>query len=373
MSETGPSDDERPTVTVVFLAFDRRDELRLSLTRTLEDLAYDPDQLDVVVVDNASTDGTAEMLASEFPEVRVVRRLWNSGVSGWNDGFAIASGDYVLALDDDCHLPPDGLRQAVAEAGRHRADLVSFGVRSSKECHRFDLHEYITGLLGFWGCAVLIRRDALERTGGYDPEIFVWGNEVDFMIRFFDRGYRHLHLPEVVAVHAKRSGKWPGPPAPFPETAYRSNKSNLAYTVARHLRPRHAAGALLALLIDSVLDGHRLHRVAYRGFLDAIRGFRHGLRHRQPVQAHVSWAYRHNFESFASPWWLSRRPSVMVGDTIARRGISPDRRHEWRAKRPRFYPEGRGVLELRASGVFRRPAPALQPASPAEVGERPHQ
>jgi len=373
MSEIGPADGQWPAVTVVFLAFNRRDELRANLTRTIEDLDYEPDRLDVVVVDNASEDGTAEMLATEFPDVRVVRRSRNSGVSGWNDGFAIATGDFVLALDDDCHLPPHGLRIAVEEACRSQADLVSFAVRSSEESHRFDLHEYITGMLAFWGCAVLIRGEVLERTGGYDPEIFVWGNEVEFMIRFFDGGYRHLHLPEVVAVHAKRSGRWPGPPAPFPEASYRANKRNFAYTAARHLRPRDAVGTLVALLVDSVVDGHRLDRVAYRGIPDAIRGFRHGLKHRQPVQAHVSRAYRHNFESFASPWWLSRPLSVMIRDTVARRGISPDRRLEWRARRPRFYPGGRGVLDLRDPGAPRQSAPVLQPAAPAEVGERAHE
>ncbi len=365
--------EPRPTVTVIFLAYNRREQLRYSLTKTLHELDYDEGRLDVIVVDNASTDRTNAMLDRDFPTVRVIERASNSGVSGWNDGFAAATGEYVLALDDDCHLPPDGLRIAVEEARRNGADLVSFGVRSSEEPHRFDLHEYITGLLAFWGCAVLIRGEVLERTGGYDPEIFVWGNEVDFMIRFFDHGYRHLHLPDVVAVHAKRSGRWPGPPVPFPDAPYRANKHNFAYTAARHLRPRDAAGTLVALLVDSVLDGHRLDRVAYRGVADALRGFRHGLRHRQPVQAHVSRAYRHNFETFASPWWVSRAPSVMIRDAIARRGISPDRRHEWRARRPRFYPEGRGVLELRASGASRRPAPALQPAAPAEVGERAHE
>src|SRR5438270_13225248 len=99
-----------PTVTVVFLAHDRRDDLRLSLTRTLEELDYDRSTLDVIVVDNASSDGTADLVESEFPEARLIRRAWNRGVSGWQDGFAEARGDYVLALADDCHLPPEALR-----------------------------------------------------------------------------------------------------------------------------------------------------------------------------------------------------------------------------------------------------------------------
>jgi len=55
-----------PTVTVVFLAYNRRDELRVSLTKTLGELDYDRDRLDVIVVDNASFGGKADTLATEF-------------------------------------------------------------------------------------------------------------------------------------------------------------------------------------------------------------------------------------------------------------------------------------------------------------------
>jgi glycosyltransferase involved in cell wall biosynthesis len=56
-----------PTVTVVFLAFNRRDHLRMSMRKTLEELDYDRDRLEVIVVDNASTDGTAEMVRASSP------------------------------------------------------------------------------------------------------------------------------------------------------------------------------------------------------------------------------------------------------------------------------------------------------------------
>lgn len=336
------------TVTVVFLAYNRRDELRRSLTKTLEELDYPADLLDVIVVDNASTDGTAEMLAAEFPAVRVVSRPTNSGVSGWNDGFALAGGDFVLALDDDCYLPPDGLRRAVDEALRHRADLVSFGVISAQEeTHRFDRDEYVTGLFSFWGCAVLVRREVLRALGGYDPEIFVWANELELMLRFFDRGFRHLHLPEVVAVHAKAPNDWRG--GPVPERPYRVNYHNFGYVAAKLLRARDAAEALLALLTRNVIDGVRMDRMAFKGITDTLRGFAHGLRCRQPVRADVSRAYRRNFETFASPWWVCRTPGEIVRDTLSSRRppYGPTRRRtRWLAERSRFYPDRWGVLEL---------------------------
>ena len=79
-----------PSVTVVFLVFNRREELRSSLLRMTGESDYDPALVDVVVVDNASEDGSADMVAREFPDVRLVRREVNCGVSGFNDGFRVA-------------------------------------------------------------------------------------------------------------------------------------------------------------------------------------------------------------------------------------------------------------------------------------------
>ena len=147
-----------------------------------------PELLQFIVVDNASTDGSAEMVEAEFPDVRLIIRDVNNGVSGFNDGFDAAAGDLVLALDDDCYLPPDGLKRAIEAAREHDADLVSFGVVSSYDPGtRFD-KKYPTGLLSFWGCAVLMRREVLDELRGYDPNIFVWANELEFMLRFFDVG-----------------------------------------------------------------------------------------------------------------------------------------------------------------------------------------
>src|SRR5437764_14739343 len=107
------------TATSVFLVYNRREELRESLQRMLEDSEYPSERVAVIVVDNASTDGSAEMVRQEFPAVQVLEHDRNVGVSGFNAGFAAAKGEWVLALDDDCYLPPDGLRRAVAAARDH--------------------------------------------------------------------------------------------------------------------------------------------------------------------------------------------------------------------------------------------------------------
>jgi len=354
----GPEDhgiEPRPMVTIVFLVFNRRDELRTSLMKMLVESDYDSERVDVIVVDNASTDGSAEMVREEFPQVQLIAREENIGVSGWNDGFAAARGDFVLALDDDCYLPPDGLRRAIGAAREHRADLVSFKVISTYDPERVFTDEYRTGLFMFWGCAILMRREVLEALGGYDPEIFVWANELEFTIRFFDHGFRHLHFPEVVAQHMKEAVKEENLPVNW--RPYLLNARHWGYISAKLLRPRDAVEALLALLTRYVRDGVNGNSPVLESLRATLAGFVHGLRHRAPIgNAEVSRFYRHNFETFASPWWLSRPMGEMIralphelsrgGRVRETRPEGLGRREQYFADRAPFYPDEPAVLEF---------------------------
>jgi GT2 family glycosyltransferase len=345
-----------PSVTVVLLVFNRRDELRITLQKMLFELDYPSALVDVVVVDNASTDGSGEMVRSEFPQVQLISREVNNGVSGFNDGFDAARGDWVVALDDDCYLPADGLKRALEAARQNEADLVSFAVRADDNPdYRFD-QRYRTGLLTFWGCAVLMRREVLEALHGYDPEIFVWANELEFMLRFFDAGFAHLHLPEVVAVHMKATGR------PWTDyiamREYRLNTRHFAYIAAKALEPRHAAGTLVALLAGNLRDAWRVDRAALKATPGALVGFANGLRHRAPVSSHeISETYRRNFQSFASPWWISRPlpeflkalPGELVRSVLGRER-SParpaGRREAYYAERAFYYPKTAQTLKF---------------------------
>lgn len=336
-----------PTVTIVFLVYNRCEELRISLEQMLERSDYDASLVDVVVVDNASEDGAAEMVATEFPQVRLIRREVNCGISGWNDGFAVAGGELVLVLDDDCYLPPDGLRRAVEAMREHDADLVSFAVSAAERPDYFFNRAYRTGLLSFWGCSVLIRRTVLEEIGGYDPDIFVWAHELEFMLRFFDHGYRHLHVPEIVSVHMKDADPSRHWKEYFGSRAYQFNSRHFAYIAAKQLRARDAFEALVALLTANVRDGVRHDRKALRAVGQTIAGYAKGLRRREPVKNRdVSRTYRLNFHSFASPWWLSRRPSEFLGFEKADLPPVDDRVAHYFSERSRYYPEQSATLEF---------------------------
>jgi GT2 family glycosyltransferase len=350
-----PPATDWPTVTIVFLVYNRREQLREALQQMLTVSDYPRERVEAIVVDNASTDDTAEMVAAEFPQVQLIRRPANVGASGWNDGLAIARGDYVLILDDDCYLEADGLRRAVAAAEEHRADMVSFRVVSTEDPAWVFTEKYRTGLFSFWGCAMLMRRYVVTALGGYDPEIFIWANELEFTLRFFDAGFRHLHLPQVTALHMKVL------PEPYSflieERGYRINARHWGYIAGKLLAPRDAFEALVALATQAARDGIRVDWPAFKAIPDIVAGFIHGLRRRAPLRnPQISSFYRHNFSTFASPWWLSRPAGDLLRSPMAllrepvRRGFDYGppgaMRDDYFSSRALLYGDGAATLEF---------------------------
>jgi len=327
------------TVTIVIVVYNRRDELREVLQRMLFESEYPAESVDIVVVDNASTDGSAAMVRDEFPQVQLIARDTNIGAPAWNDGFAIARGDYVLILDDDCYLLPDGLGRAVAAAQEHAADLVTFKVVSTKDPGYVFSEKYRTGLFTFWGCAWLVRRSVLNELGGYDSELFMWANELEFTIRYLDRGYRHLHYPLVVAQHMKTP---PAKDSEFDLRGYRINARHWPYVVAKLFRLRDAFGAFVAVVLTVLRDAVRKDPPAIRALPESFAGFVHGLRHRSPVRPEISHFYRENFENFVSPWRLARPPAQLaraVPRELAIRVLRGEERPEGIGRREQFYAE----------------------------------
>ncbi len=342
MMELSPAPDgpDLPLVTVTVLAYNRRDPLRVNLTKLRDELDWPADRLEVIVVDNASTDGTADMVRTEFGEVRLIRSEVNTGISGWNRAFEAGTGDWFLVLDDDCYVTGDALHRAIAGAREHAADLVSFKVRAPGEEVVFN-EFYDTGLLAFWGCSVLLSGRAARELGGFDPGIFIWGHEAEFVARLLDRGWRHLHLPDVVSVHMKS-------PADFKLAQHRRNLQSFGYIAAKLLRPRDllpAAGNLmLRVLTESV------RRPEILTCMPAVAaGLRDGLRNRAPVRPAVSDLYRRNFIEFSSPLIFARGP-LLIWRQRGRADLAEldagERRDRFWRERADCYPQGTGTLSV---------------------------
>jgi GT2 family glycosyltransferase len=327
----------------VVLAYNRREQLLESLQRMLTRSRYPVERLEVIVVDNASSDGTSEAVASEYPKVRLIRNQSNVGASGWNGGFAVAAGDYVLILDDDAYLPPGDLERAVVAARDEGADLVSFAVVSSFDESTPINDDWRTGLFSYWGCAALLSRRAVRALGGYDPNMFMWTNEVELTMRLLDLGMRHLYMPDIHAVHMKERV------TKFDTQRYLVNAHHFGYIAAKLMRPADAL-ATLANILQRALNDYLVHdRSAIGGVREVLAGFARGLPHRRPVRPRVSAAYRRNFCHFAAPWRFMRSPLERIRsrrDGSAAETQRVARRERYFGDRARFYPSGQGSLQL---------------------------
>ncbi|MBN2321560.1 MAG: glycosyltransferase [Acidobacteria bacterium] len=299
-----------PPVSIIILSHNRATELKTVLHH-IHSLNYPSEAVDTVVVDNGSTDDTRSFLEGRR-DLRAILRKDNIGVSAWNDGFAEGKGEWFLALDDDCYLETDGLRAALQAASAEKADLVSFLVRNPQRPSFVFNRHFNTGLLSFWGCAVLLRRNVLETIGGFDPKIFVWGHEVEFMLRFFDAGFRHLYLPSVTAFHINTPT--------YSEYRLVTNHRHMGYIAGARFPGISGIRALAALLVPFV-DGfgrNPLARLNWKLATAAVGGYNDGRRRNyRPVGRHVAEVYLRHFIEFSLR--LRIRPALRIARPDRRR------------------------------------------------------
>ncbi len=193
---------------------------------------------EVVVVDNASTDGSLQMVREEFPEVRVLALQENRGFSaGNNAGIRASGGRFVLLLNPDTAARPGSI-EAMCEHMEVQPDVGVVGPRLlnadgslQPSRRRFPtlaialvestpLQRVFSGagmLRHFYlndrpdgetqdvdwlsGAALLCRRETLEQVGLFDPGYFMFSEEVDLCRRVRDAGWRVVYLPEAEITH----------------------------------------------------------------------------------------------------------------------------------------------------------------------------
>ena len=205
---------------------------RALLLRCLDAIAVEQATLDfateVLVLDNASSDGSA-MAARQHPATDELIALAQRRGKGENDSALLqrARGRLCLLLNEDSELVPGATRalrdalDAHERAGAAGARLLRPDGRQQPSAWRFPTP--FTALVGAlflhrrytvqsrgddvrevdWAqsAALLVRRDAAEQIGWFDPAFFVYSDEVDFCKRLRDAGWRTLYVPGAAAIH----------------------------------------------------------------------------------------------------------------------------------------------------------------------------
>jgi N-acetylglucosaminyl-diphospho-decaprenol L-rhamnosyltransferase len=229
-------DTKPPSISIVIVNWNTR-ELLAACLRSL-DVGRGSDKCEVIVVDNASRDGSADMVAACFPDVRLVRNDCNVGFArAVNQGVRLAQGPYILLLNSDTEATFDVLRRCVHYLDEH-PDVAAVGCRLvfpdgmvQSSCFRFPSlfgvlltsafisqlapHSRLLNWNRYGNCAwqgpstvdcvmgsfMLVRRTAIEGNDLFDEKFFMYGEETDLCMRWRRNGLRVVHLPDVTIKH----------------------------------------------------------------------------------------------------------------------------------------------------------------------------
>lgn len=221
-------------LSIVIVNWNVRELLRRCLASIF---AADLPSLEVIVVDNASSDGSVEMIRAGFPQVVLIANPKNIGFpAGNNQGFAASRGRFVMTLNPDTEIVGDALARMVAYLEAHR-EVGALGpqlldpagtLQSSRR--RFPtlataLFEstWLQGLAPrrvlrryyvedvpadaaqevdwLTGACILVRREVLQSAGGFDEGFFMYSEELDWCRRIRLAGWTIVYLPEARVIH----------------------------------------------------------------------------------------------------------------------------------------------------------------------------
>ncbi len=278
-------------VTVTWNSGDKIAPYLESLARARAAAAF---PIEVIVVDNASSDGTADLIARQAPWVVLVRSGDNLGFAeGCNLGVARATGDLILLLNPDCEanasalaamvewlrdnprtgavgcllLRADGLPQRSAHA---EPSPLSFLFSNSMLSPLLEWPEKAAAARGrrdtaprpcdwLMGSCIMTRREVWEAVGGLDPAYFMYCEDADWCRRVRIAGWTIVHLPGAVMVHRHQESA-----RRAPEFTFRRLYRSLVLYARKHMSEPQRRRFLAAMRLDLRL---RIPAYHVQGFL----------------------------------------------------------------------------------------------------------
>jgi N-acetylglucosaminyl-diphospho-decaprenol L-rhamnosyltransferase len=292
---------ETASLSVVIVSWNVRDLLEQALS-SLYAQAAGIRGLEVIVVDNASHDGSAQMVALSFPQVHLIANRENRGFTGGNNqGIIHASGDHILLLNSDTQLLPGALVVLMAYLDEHPGvamvgpRLLNADGSTQSSRRRFPtlpilflestwLQPLLPGhaLRRFFvqdqpddvtqevdwitGAAMMVRRGVTEEVGLLDEGYFMYSEELDWCRRIRAAGWKIVYVPSAEIIHY--GGKSSEQVVPARHIYFQSSK-------IRYTRKYH--GILVSELLRVWLLAQYLWQMVLEGAKWSI-GHRRGLR-----------------------------------------------------------------------------------------------
>jgi hypothetical protein len=213
-------------VSVVVVNWNRKELLRACLASLARQTGVESE---TIVVDNGSTDGSADMAAGEFGSC-VIRNSENRGFcEANNQGIAAARGEFIALLNNDAEAEPGWLAALLRVCGsRPEVGMAASKVLVWEDPKRIDKAGHVifpdgqnrgrgTGDVDrgqydreeevLWpdGCAAMYRKSMLDRIGGFDEDFFAYGDDAELGLRARIAGWRCIYTPDAVVRHHRGS------------------------------------------------------------------------------------------------------------------------------------------------------------------------
>jgi GT2 family glycosyltransferase len=214
--------EEHPLISVVVLNWNGVPFVEQCLASLMVQ-TYTP--LEIIVVDNASTDGSVELVKKKFPRVKMILNEKNLGFAGGNNvGIRTSRGRYIMVLNNDTHIEGtciEALKGTIEKDERYGAcaskivlefernlidsagivvgrDGLSIGRGRLEAGDRYDKE---TEVFFASGCACLFRREMLEDIGLYDEDFFAYAEDTDMGWRARLAGWKCIYSPDALVYH----------------------------------------------------------------------------------------------------------------------------------------------------------------------------
>ncbi|MBP0590291.1 glycosyltransferase family 2 protein [Paraburkholderia sp. LEh10] len=271
-------------ITVVILTHNRAERLR----ETLERLRALPERPQIIVADNASTDGTVCMADLSYPDVRIVQCGSNMGAAGRNCAVAHINTEYVAFCDDDTWWEPGSLAQAVRvldatpRVGVLNARILVGAPGETDPTCLVMRHSPLDSrglpgpsLVGYMAGASVFRTSLFRETGGYDARLFIGGEEELLALDVLARGHAISYCDALTVVHH---------PSPARDSALR--RRVLARNAAWIAWLRLPVGEALIRTLHAFV-AFRRERTLLRDGWQMLRGLEWAVRERRRVPRHV--------------------------------------------------------------------------------------
>ncbi|MGD0260546.1 MAG: glycosyltransferase family 2 protein [Verrucomicrobiota bacterium] len=223
-------------VSVIIVSWNAREYLMQCLSSLCAEVCRYP--MEIIVVDNASTDGSSEAVRNWYPHIKLIENSTNLGFAKANNiGISASSGQYVCLINSDTKVLPDCITRLVDYCEAHPKGgmvgprIIGGDGKLQRSCRGFPSIwnmfcmalaldrlfpscKLFTGyLLRHWpqdsvgpvdilsGCFWLVRRQALEEVGLLDESFFMYGEDMDWCKRFWSHKWKVVFVPLAEAIH----------------------------------------------------------------------------------------------------------------------------------------------------------------------------